>query len=367
MTELTDAALTNYTTLGRSGLHLSPATLGTMTFGEDNGWGASVEASLAMLDRYVDAGGNSIDTANIYTNGHSEAIVGQWLDAHRAHRDRLVVGTKFFANLHTGDPNGGGASRKAIMHQLEDSLRRLRTDYVDLYWLHNFDTTTPREETLRALDDLVTAGKVRYLGFSDVPAWSTAAAAITAQFRGWAPIVGLQLEYSLLERTPEAELLPMARDLGMGALAWGPLKSGWLSGKFSSATAGQRVDTARGDLVGAPRAGDYVVIDALNEVAADLGRSAAEVALAWVRDSAGITSTLLGARTMHQLEANLASFSFELPADARRALDEASAPHLPFPIENNRHLAPVLQYNGATVDGVAHPRFPMLEQSATRY
>ncbi|AYG02419.1 aldo/keto reductase [Gryllotalpicola protaetiae] len=362
MTELND-----YVTLGRSGLHLSPATLGTMTFGEDNGWGASVEASVAMLDRYVDAGGNSIDTANIYTNGHSEAIVGDWLSARGALRDRLVVGTKFFANLHTGDPNGGGASRKAILHQLEDSLRRLRTDYVDVYWLHNFDAVTPREETLRALDDLVTAGKVRYLGFSDVPAWSTAAAALTASFRGWAPIVGLQLEYSLLERTGEAELLPMADDLGLGALAWGPLKSGWLSGKFSSARVGEHVDTARGELVGAPSSADYPVIDALNSVAAELGAPAATVALAWVRGSAGITSTLLGARTMHQLEANLASLRFELPADARRALDEASAPHLPFPIENNRHLAPMLQFNGASVNGVAHARFPMLEQSATRY
>ena len=362
MTELNE-----YVTLGRSGLHLSPATLGTMTFGEDNGWGAPVEASVAMLDRYVEAGGNSIDTANIYTNGHSEAIVGDWLASRGALRDRLVIGTKFFANLHTGDPNGGGASRKAVLHQLEDSLRRLRTDYVDVYWLHNFDTVTPREETLRALDDLVGAGKVRYLGFSDVPAWSIAAAVLTASFRGWAPVVGLQLEYSLLERTGEAELLLMAADLGLGALAWGPLKSGWLSGKFSSATAGERVDTARGELVGAPSSADYLVIDALNSVAAELGVSAATVALAWVRGSAGITSTLLGARTMHQLEANLASLQFELPADARRALDEASAPHLPFPIENNRHLAPMLQFNGATVNGVAHPRFPMLEQSATRY
>jgi aryl-alcohol dehydrogenase-like predicted oxidoreductase len=362
MTELTE-----YLTLGRSGLRISPATLGTMTFGEDSGWGASVEDSRAMLDRYVDAGGNSIDTANIYTNGHSEAIVGEWLDAHRAQRDRLVLGTKFFANLHTGDPNGGGASRKAVLHQLEDSLRRLRTDYVDLYWLHNFDRATPREETLRALDDLVTAGKVRYLGFSDVPAWSTAAAALTAQFRGWAPIVGLQLEYSLLERTPEGELLPMGQDLGMGALAWGPLKSGWLSGKYSSATAGQTVDTARGGLVGAPAPADYRVIDRLNEVAAGLGVSAAEAALAWVRGRAGITSTLLGARTMRQLEANLGSLRVELPEDARLALDEASAPRLPFPIENNAHLAPMLQYNGATVDGVAHPRYPMLEQSTTRY
>lgn len=350
--------LDSFVTLGGSGLHISPATLGTMTFGEDHGWGASVEDSHRMIDEYVAAGGNSIDTANIYTGGHSEQIVGEWLAAHAAQRDRIVLGTKFFANLHPGDPNGGGASRKSMIHQLDDSLERLKTDYVDIYWLHNFDPTTPREETMRGLDDLVTAGKVRYVGFSDVPAWATAEASVIARFRGWAPVIAVQLEYSLLERTAEGELLPMASSLGMGAFAWGPLKSGWLSGKFSSAANGP-VDTARGALVGSPSADDYIVIDRLNEISASLGVSSAEVALAWVRGRRGIASTLLGARRLEQFDANLRSLSFELPDDARATLDAASAPRLNFPAANNAHLAPSLQYNGATVDGVPHPRYSL--------
>jgi len=357
--------LNDYLTLGRSGLRVSPATLGTMTFGEDHGWGASVEESHRMIDEYVAAGGNSIDTANIYTNGHAEAIVGDWLAAHPGRRDRLVIGTKFYANLHPGDPNGGGPGRKAVIHQLEDSLRRLRTDYVDLYWLHNFDPATPREETLRALDDLVSAGKVRYIGFSDTPAWATAEASTIARFRGWAPIVALQLEYSLLERTPEGELLPMAEDLGMGALAWSPLKGGWLTGKFSSARAQAPVDTSRG--WSTPSTADYVVIDRLNEIADGLGVSAAEVALAWVRGRKGITSTLLGARRLDQFAANLRSLSLVLPDEARAALDSVSAPRLNFPAENNTHLAPSLQFAGTTVDGVAHDLLPMLTDGGTRY
>ncbi|WP_369375095.1 aldo/keto reductase [Promicromonospora sp. Populi] len=359
-------SLTDFVTLGRSGLRISPATLGTMTFGEDTGWGASVAESEAMLDRYVEAGGNSIDTANIYTNGHSEKIVGDWLAARSVERDRLVLGTKFFANLHTGDPNGGGASRKAILHQLDDSLRRLGTDYVDIYWLHNFDPVTPREETLSTLDDLVTAGKVRYIGFSDVPAWATAAAAVTTAFRDWPPIIALQLEYSLLERTSEGELFPLAHEFGMGVLPWSPLKSGWLSGKYRRGEVAQG-GGSRASLVGLPGPADYDVIERVVEVAEELGLTPAEVSLAWVRSKPGVTSTLLGARRMSQLEANLRSLAVELPADALLRLDEVSNPHLNFPAENNALLAPTLHYNGATVDGVAHHRFGELDKSPTRY
>ena len=221
-------SLTSYVTLGRSGLRVSPFTLGTMTFGEDLGWGASPEESAKILAAYLDQGGNSVDTANVYTNGHAEVIVGDYL-ASQAGRDQIVLGTKFFWNLRPGDPNGGGPGRKAVIQQLENSLRRLRTDYVDIYWLHNFDPVTPVDETLRVLDDLVTAGKVRYVGFSDVPAWATAEAATLARFRGWAPIIALQLEYNLLERTSEGELIPMAQSMGMGVMPWGPLRSGFLS------------------------------------------------------------------------------------------------------------------------------------------
>src|ERR1700722_7487717 len=198
--------LDSYITLGRSGLRVSPLTLGTMTFGEDGGWGASPKPSETILAEYLDRGGNIIDTANIYTNGHSEKIIGDFLAERAGVRERVVLSTKFFANLHPGDPNGGGGGRKAVIAQLEASLRRLQTDYVDLYWLHNWDRRAPIDETLRALDDLVTAGKVRYIGLSDVPAWVASRAHTIADFRGWAPVTALQLEYSLLERPPEGEL-----------------------------------------------------------------------------------------------------------------------------------------------------------------
>jgi aryl-alcohol dehydrogenase-like predicted oxidoreductase len=359
-------ALDSYVTLGRSGLRVSPLTLGTMTFGEDHGWGTSPEESANILAAYLHRGGNSIDTANLYTNGHSEKIIGDYFAGQRALRDRVVIGTKFFGNLYESDPNGGGPGRKAIVQQLENSLRRLRTDYVDLYWLHNFDPATPAEETLRALDDLVSDGKVRYVGFSDVPAWAAAEAATIARFRGWAPIIALQLEYSLLERTSEGELIPMAQALGMGVMPWGPLKSGFLSGKYASAATGP-VDTTRTQLVGAPSQADYVVIDALNAVAREAGASPAAVALAWVHGRPGITSTLVGARRMDQFEDNLRALDVTLTAAQRGALDEVSAPALNFPARNNQTLAPVLQFAGATVDGVPSAVSSLLQASAARY
>ncbi|WP_433172430.1 aldo/keto reductase [Actinoallomurus sp. CA-150999] len=359
--------LTSYVTLGRSGLRISPFTLGTMTFGEDHGFGSDPAESHRILAAYLDRGGNSVDTANVYTNGHSEVIIGDYLTANPGVRDRIVLGTKFFWNLYLGDPNGGGPGRKAVVQQLENSLRRLRTDYVDIYWLHNFDPVTPMEETLRALDDLVTAGKVRYIGFSDVPAWATAEAATIARFRGWAPIVALQLEYSLLERTAEGELISMAQAMGMGVLPWGPLKNGFLSGKYSSTAGAGTVDTTRAALVGAPSEDDYRVIDVVNEIAADLGVSAATVALSWVLTRPGITSTLLGARRLDQFETNLAALELTLNPDHRNRLDEISAPRLNFPAENNATLAPVAQNGGTTVDGRPTPPSPLLTAPGTIY
>lgn len=359
-------SLDSYVTLGRSGLRVSPFTLGTMTFGEDHGWGSSPDESKNILAAYLDRGGNSIDTANIYTNGHSEKIIGDYFAGRRALRDRVVIGTKFFGNLYEGDPNGGGPSRKAIVQQLENSLRRLRTDYVDVYWLHNFDPSTPVEETLRTLDDLISDGKVRYVGFSDVPAWATAEAATIARLRGWAPIIALQLEYSLLERTSEGELIPMAEAMGMGVMAWGPLKSGFLSGKYSSVRTGP-VDTARAQLVGVPSEADHIVIDALNTVAGDMGASPAAVALAWVQGRPGITSTLVGARRMDQFEANLRALDVDLTEAERATLDEVSTPTLNFPAENNRTLARMIQFSGATVDRVPSMVFPLLQASSARY
>jgi aryl-alcohol dehydrogenase-like predicted oxidoreductase len=353
-------------TLGRSGLRVSPFTLGTMTFGEDLGWGSSPEESARILATYLDRGGNSVDTANVYTNGHSEVIIGDYLASHPGLRDRIVLGTKFFWNLRLGDPNGGGPGRKAVMQQLENSLRRLRTDYVDIYWLHNFDPVTPAEETLRALDDLVTAGKVRYVGFSDTPAWATAEAATIARFRGWAPVIALQLEYSLLERTSEGELIPMAQAMGMGVLPWGPLKSGFLSGKYSSGATGH-VDTTRGGLVGTPSQEDYKVIDTVNEIAADIGASPAAVALAWAQGRPGITSPLIGARRMDQLEANLSALELTLSPEHEARLTEVSRPQLNFPAANNAAFARVAHNGGTTVDGIATPAPPRLVQGARVY
>ncbi|MFC0431143.1 aldo/keto reductase [Kutzneria buriramensis] len=351
-------SLDSYVTLGRSGLRVSPFTLGTMTFGEDFGWGSSPEVSADILAAYLDRGGNSIDTANIYTAGHSERIIGDYLAAHPGLRDGVVLGTKFFGNLRAGDPNGGGVGRKAIVQQLENSLRRLRTDYVDLYWVHNYDPTTPIEETMRTLDDLVTAGKIRYVGLSDLPAWRVAEAALTSRFHDRVPITALQLEYSLLERTSEGELLPAAQHLGIGVLPWSPLKNGFLSGKYSSA---RPSTTARGNngYFQPPTAEEYVVIDAVNDIAAEIGASSAAVALAWVQGRPGITSTIIGARTLEQFTANIAGLDLVLGDEHRARLDELSAPTLDFPAAANLH-APMMQFGGMSVDGIRPPAHPAL-------
>ncbi len=357
--------LGSYITLGRSGLRVSPLTLGTMTFGEDWGWGASPETSEAILAEYLDRGGNVVDTANVYTNGHSEKIVGDFFAARPGLRERVVLSTKFFGNLHPGDPNGGGAGRKALIAQLEDSLRRLQTDYVDLYWLHNWDRRAPIDETLRALDDLVAAGKVRYLGLSDVPAWVVAQAQTIAQFRGWAPVTALQLEYSLLERTAEGELLPMAEALGTGVLPWSPLRGGHLSGKYTR-SGGAPADSQRSRL-GEPAERDWDVIDAVAGIAAELGVGSAEVALAWVRSRPAVTSTLIGARTSEQLRSNLASLEITLTPEQLAALNEPSTPSLDFPAAITAEITPTFGFGGATVDGIELPVWPQLLTSSARY
>ncbi len=346
--------LNHYVTLGRSGLRVSPYCLGTMTFGEDFGWGASPEESFAMLDEYRSRGGNFVDTANIYTAGHSERIIGDYLKQNDVRRDGIVLSTKFYCNLFPGDPNGGGAGRKALIQQCEASLKRLQSDYIDIYWLHNWDRNAPIEETLRGLDDLVSAGKIRYVGFSDIPAWKTAEAQTIAHFRGWAPIIALQLEYSLLERTSEGELFPLAQAMGMGIMPWSPLKSGFLSGKFRRG-GDRNVDTKRTNMVGVPSAADYDIIETVVEVASALDVSPASVALAWVRSQAGVTSTLIGARRLDQLKANLDSLDVMLSAEQLDRLGGVSKPKLNFPAENNETLAPLLAFPGLTVDGKTVP------------
>src|SRR6202022_4590395 len=236
--------------------------------------------------------------------------------------------------------------------------RRLQTDYVDVYWLHNWDRRAPIEETLRALDDLVTAGKVRYAGLSDVPAWVAAQAQTIARFRGGAPVTALQLESPLLERTPEGELLPMAEDLGVGVLPWSPLRGGQLSGKYVRNN-GTPADSRRTRLIEGPTESDWTVIEAVARVAAELGVGSAEVALAWVRSRLAVTSTLIGARTIEQLRANLASLEITLAPEQLAALDEPATPSLDYPAAITAGPGPTLGFGGATVDGVGLPVWPM--------
>jgi aryl-alcohol dehydrogenase-like predicted oxidoreductase len=350
--------LNHYVTLGNSGLRVSPLCLGAMTFGEDWGWGSSVEDSQRIMDRFIERGGNFIDTANAYTKGHSEKIIGDHLGKNRRRRDRLVIATKFMSNLFRGDPNGGGAGRKAIISQCEESLRRLSTDYIDLYWLHLYDTLTPIDETMRALDTLVEQGKVRYLGFSDTPAWKCAQAQVTAHLRGWSPLIALQIEYSLLQRTVEGELVPMARELGLGITPWSPLKSGVLSGKYARKDHGQHQAGRGAWATSALNDRTYDLLDALAEVAHEQSSTVARVAIAWVQGRPGVSSTIIGARTLEQLDDNLAAADVTLTAAQVARLDELSKPTLPFPVEFVAGGFPFYQ-GGTTINGRTAPPWPM--------
>jgi aryl-alcohol dehydrogenase-like predicted oxidoreductase len=350
-------SLDHYITLGRSGLRVSPFCLGAMTFGEVLGWGSSVQESQQIIDRFIELGGNFIDTANFYTKSHSEKIIGDHVGRHSARRDRLVLATKFSGNLYPGDPNGGGSSRKSVIAACENSLRRLQTDYIDLYWLHNWDVHTPIEETLAALEDLVRAGKVRYLGVSDTPAWKIAEANVIARFRGWSAFIGLQIEYSLLERTVEQELVPMALEFGLGITPWSPLKSGVLSGKYTRRNAGQ-IKPDRGlfaDTFLTEKT--YAIVDELQVIAKAHESTVARVALAWVQGRPGVTSTIIGARRLAQLEDNVKALEVKLSAEERVRLDALTKPTFGFP-QSMQPIFPSLHHGGTTVNGIAAPMTP---------
>lgn len=311
-----------YTLLGSSGLRVSEVALGTMTFGTDWGWGASESEAAKQFELFAEAGGTLIDTANNYTNGTAESILGELL---AADRDHFIVGTKYSLSVRDGDLNAGGNHRKSLVTALEASLRRLRTSYLDILWLHAWDYLTPPEEVMRALDDQVCLGKVLYLGISDTPAWVAAQMQTLATERGQTPFSGLQVEYSLVQREVERELIPMARGLGLGVLAWGPLGGGVLSGKYTSsdAASGQRrmgdVDPAR-----------LAIATQAAAVAGELGLSPAVVALAWLRAQGGIIP-ILGARTADQLASNLGFLDVALPRDALTRLDQVSHTPRGFP------------------------------------
>jgi aryl-alcohol dehydrogenase-like predicted oxidoreductase len=322
-------SLKQYVTLGRSGLRVSPYSLGTMTFGTEWGWGSEESDARAVFNGYIDAGGNFLDTADGYTMGKSEQLVGKFI-TERNLRDRVVLATKFTFNADPSNPNAGGNGRKNIYRALEGSLRRLQTDYIDLYWLHVWDMLTPVEEVLSTLNDLVRAGKIRHFGLSDVPAWYVARAQTLAEREGKERLIALQLEYSLTERNIEREHIPVAQELGIGVCPWSPLAGGFLSGKYKregNTGKGQgRLDRNKhAQLFDRFTEHNWRVLDALLDVAKQLDKKPVQVALNWVVTQPGITSTIIGATNLSQLQDNLSALEFTIPADLRKRLDDASA------------------------------------------
>ncbi|MFB9680752.1 aldo/keto reductase [Streptosporangium vulgare] len=313
-----------YRPLGRTGLRVSELFFGAMTFYRRGGPDVPQEYR-AMLDTYADAGGNVVDTASAY--GESEEILGELL---AGRRDRFVVATKYTLSRDRTDPNAAGNHRKNLTLSLERSLRRLRTDHIDLYWVHLWDRHTPVEETMRALDDAVRAGKILYVGVSNAPAWLISRADTLAEWRDWTPFAGLQVPYNLLRRDVERELLPMAEAFGMSVAAWGPLAGGVLSGKFTGRAATEAGGDTRVD-PGSLTARDHAVADAVRKVADDLGVTAAQVAIAWTRARSPAVHPIVGARNVGQLTDNLGAAGVVLPGEAVRRLEAATEFEVGFP------------------------------------
>ncbi len=299
-----------------------------MTFGEDWGWGAPREESEKIFRLFADNGGNFIDTAINYTNGTSEKFLGEFL---KEDRDRFVVSTKYSLTSWKTDPNAGGNHRKNLLRSLDTSLERLKTDYVDLYWLHMWDYTTPIEEVMRAMDDTVRAGKVRYVGFSDTPAWVVSRASTLAELRGWTWPVAVQLPYSLAGREGERELMPMARSLDMAVCAWAPLGAGLLTGKYTGKTAGGAGRLSRPDW-GISERGKKIA-EVVDKVAEDVGCSSAQVALNWVRQQPGVVIPIVGATKPSQMKDNLGCLDFRLSSEQMKSLDDITKINLGFPNE----------------------------------
>src|ERR1700680_4234778 len=335
-----------YRLLGKSGLRVSEAALGTMTFGDEWGWGSPKDEAKKVYETYREAGGNFLDTANVYTNGTSEKFVGEFI---KGHRESVVLATKYSNAAPGNDPNAAGNHRKSMMQALEASLKRLQTDYIDLYWVHIWDGITPVEEVMRGLDDIVRQGKVLYVGVSDAPAWWIAQANTLAELRGWTQFSGLQIEYSLIERTVERELVPMALALNLGVLAWSPLARGVLTGKYhgeGKADVGRMTNEGMKDfLPEEPRAAR--IISAVKSVSEQTGRSMAQVALAWLRHQTVPVIPIIGARKVSQLHDNLASLDLELSAEHLKSLNGASQIELGFPESiYEREMIRSIRYGG---------------------
>jgi len=350
-------ALDHYRLLGSSGLRVSPISLGTMTFGSDWGWGADRDESRRIFDTYVERGGNFIDTAVNYTNGSSERIVGELV---RDKRERIVLATKYTMARDPGDPNSGGNHRLNLVRSLEASLRQLGTDRIDLLYLHTWDFTAPQDEVLRALDDLVRAGKVLYLGISNTPAWRISAMQTVAELRGWSRLIALQIEYSLVERTVEHELLPMAQAMGLGVLPWSPLGGGILTGKYGAADLSDEnpadvAPTRRGVVasIGHLNQRSLDIASAVGEIADELGASRSQVALAWTLLHPAVVSPVMGARTLAQALDNFGALDLRFSAAQVERLAQASEPSPVFPARfTRRPMVQQLIFGGATVERV---------------
>jgi aryl-alcohol dehydrogenase-like predicted oxidoreductase len=341
-----------YYTLGRTGLRVSRLSLGAMTFGTEWGWGSDKAAAEKVFGLYRDHGGNFIDTADVYTNGTSETWLGEFIKRSGT-RDQLVLASKYSFNLAAANPNGGGNGRKNLLRAVEGSLKRLQTDYLDVYYVHAWDQLTPAEEVMRTLDDLVRAGKIRHIGFSDVPAWYAARAQTLAEWRGYEPVSALQLQYSLVERNIEHEHQRLATELGMGITVWSPLASGLLAGRYRrDALADGRLAAMQGN--GNPAfqhltERNFRIVDELEKVAEAIDRPMAQVALNWVANRPGVASVIVGASKAEQLQVNLGALDFDLPAELASRLDEVSKPVAPFPYYFFTNAMQGMMYGGARV------------------
>jgi len=346
--------LTDYRTLGKSGLIVSPLALGTMTFGNTQ-WGSTDEVSKQMFDQYVDAGGNFVDTADVYSNGESERLIGKFIDDRKL-RDSIVLSTKY--SFHQGvldakpssdkaaNPNSGGNGRKNLYRSVDNSLKNLGTDYIDMYWMHVWDMVTPLEEVLQSMDNLVKAGKIRYYGFSDMPAWYAAKGSALAKAYNTAPPIAQQMHYALTERTLEQEHIPSAIDSGQGTVIWSPLAYGFLTGKYGNDGNGNLAD---GDgrlnkfnpMFPEVTEKHWHILDVLRSVSKESGHSMAQLALAWVTQQKGVTSTLIGASKLSQLQANIDSLQIEFSDEHLRKLNDASKLSM---------VNPYLIFNPAVID-----------------
>ncbi|TQV70878.1 aldo/keto reductase [Aliikangiella marina] len=318
----------NYKLLGKSGLRVSELCLGTMSFGQDWGFGADEKTSRQIMDVFKAAGGNFIDTADKYHNGETEAYIGRWL---QNDRDRMVVATKYTLSMDHTDPNASGNQRKNMMRAVEGSLKRLNTDYIDLLWVHAYDDDTPYQETMRALDDLVSQGKINYIGISDTPAWVVSASNTLAELRGWTQFIGIQAEYNLLTRDLERELLPMANQFDLGITAWAPLAGGVLTGKYTRAGDNDSLRQSGNQEKGRSSAKGLAIAKVVDEIADAHGVSSTQIALAWIMAQGYRFIPVVGARKVNQIEDSIAASQIKLSEESLNRLNQLTQIELGFP------------------------------------